>query len=469
MAAIERLAIPLFGVGEQAAVPFLSTVDRVNAYVEPLATGRQSFALIGMPGMKVFTAYGAQPARAALVREGELDVYLIAGDSLFRLNPSLSIITLGAFPTSSGAAWIADGGDQLFVNDGVKAYVYTRSTQTIAPVTDPNYPIRARGGMFAMGRFWVYRDDRVYASNVYNGLTWNALDFFTAEAAHDGVVSVASIGNQLVVFGQRSVEWWGPTSASDLPGALGYRPVTSAVVDIGLAAERGWAIVNGRLLFLARSVGSDMIAEVVPYRVELVRAPQIETWLAQTSIHHDAVATSYTINGHPFWQVTFPHGGTWVLDVSMMLWSRRISDRRPFFRGWLALASQGRLLFCDAFDGIIWEVDGTRQHEGDDPLIFEVTSHHLLSGGKMVTLSSVQVDVETGIGETGDPVAMIQLSKDGGRTWGHEAFVPLGQIGQYRRRATRWRCGSARDLAVRLRITDPVPRRVCGAYVMVRY
>ncbi|NOT96234.1 MAG: hypothetical protein HOP00_07985, partial [Nitrospira sp.] len=59
----------------------------------------------------------------------------------------------------------------------------------------------------------------------------------------------------------------------------------------------------------------------------------------------------------------------------------------------------------------------------------------------------------------------IQVSKDGGHVWGSERWVPLGKIGDYRRRAVRRRLGASRDIAIRFRITDPIPRRVCGAYL----
>jgi hypothetical protein len=103
-------------------------------------------------------------------------------------------------------------------------------------------------------------------------------------------------------------------------------------------------------------------------------------------------------------------------------------------------------------------------------LIFEVTSIHLLKHGDRFSADSVQIDIETGlglpVGQGDNPQGMIQVSKDGGHVWGAEKWVPLGKIGEYRRRATRRRLGAARDIAIRFRITDPIPRRLCGAYLM---
>src|SRR3990172_11737658 len=102
-------------------------------------------------------------------------------------------------------------------------------------------------------------------------------------------------------------------------------------------------------------------------------------------------------------------------------------------------------------------------------MIFQVTSIHMLKEGDQLSADSVQVDMETGLGtEEGqghNPQGMIQISKDGGHVWGEERFVSIGKTGEYTRRAIRRRIGAARDIAIRLRVTDPVPRRIVGAYL----
>jgi hypothetical protein len=68
--------------------------------------------------------------------------------------------------------------------------------------------------------------------------------------------------------------------------------------------------------------------------------------------------------------------------------------------------------------------------------------------------------MEAGVGKTtgqgSDPIIMLQVSKDGGHTWGNEIWVPFGKIGEYRRRAVWRRLGRSRDWVFKFRVTDPV-------------
>ena len=60
---------------------------------------------------------------------------------------------------------------------------------------------------------------------------------------------------------------------------------------------------------------------------------------------------------------------------------------------------------------------------------------------------------------------MLQVSKDGGKTWGAERWMDMGALGDYKARAKWNRLGMARNWTFRLKISDPVKRVVLGAYV----
>ena len=55
-----------------------------------------------------------------------------------------------------------------------------------------------------------------------------------------------------------------------------------------------------------------------------------------------------------------------------------------------------------------------------------------------------------------NPQAMLQVSRDGGFTYGNEMWTSFGQIGQYLRRAEWRRLGVSRNFVFKFRITDPV-------------
>jgi hypothetical protein len=475
-----RKAIAIFGLGSQQRSPFISTTKRINAVVEMTENGRQQAAIIGMPGLTSYITTGTRPARAFFIREGELTQYAVVDDIIYKLNANLAPEILGTFTTIEGPVWIADSGIELLFNDGVKAYIYNTMTLTFTQITDPSFPANARGGEFLQQRFWVYTTTgveagRVYGSDQLNGLSWDPLNFFTPEATPDGIVSITRWFNDLIVWGRTSIEWWTGNSV-EIPGLLGFQPITGANTEVGLSGERAYGAVGQRLFFLGRVSGQAGIYEIVNYSAKKVSTPGVDADIVLRGNHTVSIGAGYMIGGHSIFQITFPGDSvqtaiTWALDADSMLWCTRESYGKPYYRGLFVQSTLDRIFISDAFTGTFWEMSDASYSEGTDPLIFEVTSIHLLKEGDMLTVDNLQIDVETGlglsVGQGSDPQGIIQISKDAGHTWGLERWVPLGKIGEYKRRAARRRIGSARGIAIRFRITDPIPRKVTGAYLIM--
>jgi hypothetical protein len=471
-------AISIFGLGSLQRSPFVSTVDRVNAVVEMTENGRQQAAIFGMPGLESAAAFGIDVCRAFFIREGELILYFVVLDRITRLPLGGSPTVLGTFTTTTGPVWITDNGTQIFINDGVTAYIYNTSTSAWAQVTDADYPVNARGGTFLQGRFWVYTTSgasagRVYGSDQFNGLAWDGLNFFTPEATPDGIAGIDRWFNDLIVFGKSSIEWWSGVSVQ-IAGQLGFQPIAGANTEVGLIGELAYGRAGQRLLFLGRSNGQAGIYEIKNYSALKISPPAVDADLAPRTNRATAIATGYMVAGHPIVQFSFRGATaidaiTWAIDLLSDSWCRRVSFGRPYYRGLIAATTLERIFIADAFTGIIYEMKDSIYTEGSDPLIFEVTGIHLLKEGDVLTVHAVQIDLETGLGAAGaNPQAIIQISKDGGHTWSSEAWVTMiGKTGEYKRRVRRRRIGSARDIAIKLRITDPVKRVVTGAYLVL--
>ena len=80
-----------------------------------------------------------------------------------------------------------------------------------------------------------------------------------------------------------------------------------------------------------------------------------------------------------------------------------------------------------------------------------------------------ELDVESGVGAPEccgvNPVWMLDISKDGGRTFGPlQTFRSMGRIGEYLTRLRWLRLGQGRQWILRLQSTDPVRRVIIGTY-----
>jgi hypothetical protein len=228
------------------------------------------------------------------------------------------------------------------------------------------------------------------------------------------------------------------------------------------------------MYIVGNSNGQTGVYKIVGYAAVKISPSWVDDELAKRPTHSIALCTAYMVGGHPIFQLTLPNINkaqalTVIYDASNNLWSYRESLAKPYYRGLFAVTNSDTVYITDAFEGTINKMVETVYDECGEPMPFEVTSIHLLKDGSKLTIDKLQIDMETGLGKpTGhgsDPQGMIQISKDGGHVWGSERWVPLGKVGEYKRRAIRRRLGSARDIAIRFRITDPVPRRVSGAYL----
>ena len=470
-------AIPIFGLGNPQRSPFLSSVDRLNCIVEQTENGRQHAAVLGLPGLVRHATPGETPIRGIFAKKGALTFYLAVGGSVVVLAPNGTTQTIATLTTDSGPVWMDDNGTQLFINDGITPLIYTYSTGLSAIITDIDYQVGARGAVFLQGRFWVYtvsgsNAGRCYASDLYDGLSWNALNFITPAARPTGIVGIDRWANDLVIRGQGSVEWWSG-APTPIAGALGFQPSAPANTQVGAVAEQGSGKVGQRYFFLGESDGTAGVFELVGYQAKKVSIPAVDDAMSRQSVP-TAICTGYMVNDHPIFQVTIPsenpaNAMTWIYDASTEEWSRRGSHGKPYYRGLMAAGTNSAVYITDAFSGNLYKMVEHAYDEDGEVMEYEVTSLHLLQEGDGFAIDKIQIDMETGLGNPippGDiPHGVLQVSKDGGHTWAIERYPDLGKMGRYTMRAQEHQFGWARDFAVRFRITDPIPRRVSGAYL----
>ena len=70
-------------------------------------------------------------------------------------------------------------------------------------------------------------------------------------------------------------------------------------------------------------------------------------------------------------------------------------------------------------------------------------------------------------GQGDDPQVMLQMSNDGGHSYGSENWRGAGKLGEYKKRLIWNRLGASRDRVFRIKVTDPVKWVILGAFVEV--
>jgi hypothetical protein len=379
-------------------------------------------------------------------------------------NNGVSVV-LGTLSTFSGRVSITDNGVQILIVDGQFGYVFNTNTLVFTQITAPG---------FVAGDTCTYINSRFIVQNInsgqfsisgqYDGLTWDALDFANAEADPDLLVRVIADSGLLMLFGEKTIEPWGDSGALDFP----FARIGSGAIEWGLAARWSLCKFMDSLIFLRKNrLGQVQICVHQSGAAQPVSTPEIDSVIGSYSATSDATAFAYMMNGHPFYQINFPSiGKSWLFDGQSRSWSKLASGSGRH-RAELHTQFLGKNYVSDYENGKIYLLDDSVYTDDGELIPREFISRHV-GAGDYSTISSLWLEVESGVGDQigqgYDPQIMMQISRDGGRTYGAESWRPIGKVGEYRRRAKWLRLGRARDWVFKFRITDPVKTVITQAW-----
>jgi hypothetical protein len=454
--------VPLFGLGTQGKSLNVNAQSRKNLYVEVQQDPEKHvLTLYPTPGLATFVNFGATPIRGTY-EHGEL-MYVVHRNKLYSVTAAGVATARGTLLTYSGRVSISDNGAQLMIVDGDYGYIYTVATTTLAQIVHADFP----GGdmvAFLNGRFIVNNPatGEFAISGVYDGTSWDALDFATAEADPDNIVGLIVESGQLALFGGKTTEFWGDNGAADFPlGRIG-----SAAIEWGLAARWSLTKFMDGLMFLRKNrIGGLQVCIQSGASAQAVSTPELDNEFSNYTTVSDASGFAYVSGGHAFYQINFPtEGKSWLYDGKA--WSE-LESGGGRHRAEMHQSFQNKSYVTDYENGKLYLLDDSVYSDDGATIVREFTSRHQASGA-LKTLSELWLEMEAGVGlQTGQgttPQVMMQISRDGGHTWGNEIWREFGAAGEYKARAKWNRLGQARDFVFRFRVTDPVNTTFVAAW-----
>lgn len=448
--------IPLFGIGNVGKSVNVDAQKRTNLYVEMQRDAEKgNLTLYPTPGLETFVNFGSYPSRG-VYKMGDF-LYVVNRFTLWRVANDGAMTNLGSLVTASGRVDFSDNGTQIIIVDGPNGYIYNTSTLAFTQITSPNWP-GASTVTFLNGYFVITEPDsgRFYCSALYDGLTWAALDFATAESNPDDLIRVMADNGQLILFGPETTEFWGDSGAQDFP----FARVGAAAIEWGLAARWSLAKFMDSTIFLRRNrLGAVQVCTLAGYNAVPVSNPEIDSIFSKYSGVENATGFSYMVSGHPFYQINFPSADeSWLYDGLTRAWSK-VQSGKGRHRAEMQQNYLDRSYVSDYENGKLYYFrDGAYTDDGA-PIVRELITRHQ-SIGQWSVFDEIWMEMEAGaadlVGQGSDPKLMLQISKDGGHTWGREIMVAMGKQGEYRRRAVFRNLGRARDWVFKFRVTDPV-------------
>lgn len=463
--------VNLFGLSMRGVSPVISAQRRINCYVQvEEEEDKTKLSLIGSPGLTLFVGENISGASRCLWPVNSLSTPLLFSlnqNTLYSITNAGIVTAIGTIGTSSGDASMVDDGTFLMLVDGDKGYAYNMMVPAgLNEITDGNFTTSPKTVTWDDTHFIV--NDGVtnewQASAEGDPTTWPAVQInFTGSAgALQAVIADHSIVN---IYGGKFTEFWQDTGSTDNP----YARIPGSAQEFGL--KSAWSLAkfdNSMVGLFADKQGALRVGRMSGFRPDPLSTQAIDFLLQSYTNTENAVGYAYTNAGHPMYQISFPSdNATLEYDGRSKSWGERQDTSGNRYWGNKFANLVNRKLVADYRNGQIYEIDDTVYTDNGSSLPMEVWSKHIWNDDKYISIDQLQIDIEQGvgnlIGQGSAPRMMLEVSKDGGRTFKAISWSNMGAIGQYTQRCIWKSLGAARDWVLKLRVTDPVKRIITGA------
>lgn len=463
----QAIPINITGGSYESRTRPLSSQKTVNFYPQYVEQGKEQFVLHSFPGLLLKgSVTGADRGMTVMAEVG----YRVAGTTLYSFDNSGSHSQIGTIPGTTRCTFANDGVN-LVVCTGGSVYVYDGTTLSVVTDTD----IVGSTAVTFINNQFVYTNNGFFVvSTVGDPTSASGLDVAGAESQPDDLVRAYAFQQNVLMFGERSVEPWWNTGAGYPP----FARMDGQIMEVGCQAVHSIANTDEFIYWLG---DDNAIYQATGGQKRRVSSPAITHDIEQMATKSDAIGYTFTFDGTNFYAINFPGANkTYCLNESLQ------------DKGWFELSSgtdgnkyQGSSLIsvygdnyvADTANGNLYVLDvDTYTNNSETIQRQRVTSsiNSKLFGvqGKRVQMSRFEVIMESGVGlisgQGESPQIIMEVSYDGGRSWVSKGFASVGKLGQSTLRVQLYSLDSFYDAIFRITTSDPVPFEIYSAAIDLR-
>ena len=295
---------------------------------------------------------------------------------------------------------------------------------------------------------WVFKDN-------YGNVTYK-----NAETSSDSIVNIKAVGSTLYVLGKKTIEIWQRGTTNEEPWIC-----TSYTTNAsnGVAAPDSVTVCGSSVFYIGKG---DSYAKAVMCITGTQYTKVSEPWLDRVLLNEtseSAYGFSYAVGSHVFYVIHLPESRQcWTYDTATKEWHERRSRQRG-----TGTETPWRVTDMIWFKGKFWAFcdDGCAYTHDEDYYFedFADTGDRLpmirhRQGAVIVNQNApfvfLELAVECNTGTYADyherPYLQLEISKDGGNTWGNVRQASLGLAGQYSHRVRFLSLGLNRLCVLRL-------------------
>lgn len=415
------------------------------------------------------------------------EAYFVNGNRLIKLlqtkkpnnTSTYSLVNLGIIDGVGRCSFADNGTQMIIINSSGIGYIYNEdAAPKLRSISAPGFNANGKPEqvVFVDGYFIVTTDDKkAIVSAVNDGLSWNALDFISAESDPDEVIAPFVSNNQLYLLGTQTTEAFNNIGGAGVP----FRR-SGFFLPIGCSAPNSVTQLGGQVLWLGR--GENEKPSI--YLFQGGQTQKVSTTAIDNIIHNlrddeiaNAFSWAYSLRGSMFTGFTFGDF-TFVYDIATGRWHERQSIVRDSIgvittkrcRINTVLNAYNELIVGDSEDGRIGFIDERIYMEYDEPLQSFFTTAPVFNNNMPFALPVIELLCESGVGneQVQDPQVRLEISRDGA-LFEQPRTRELGRVGNRKIRQVWNKNGQVRQYCIfKITISDPVKRRLYGLSVKIK-
>jgi hypothetical protein len=358
----------------------------------------------------------------------------------------------------------------VVANRAAYSYNAAATNPVVAQITDPNMgtPI----GCTSINSQMLYDQNggtsQIFeVSNVGDPTTINGLNFASAESDSSPLVRPYAYKQVANMFKTESNELWWNSGQGNPP----FDRIQGGIINVGLGAPYSIAQTPDFLFYFGNDNQVHTLTGGTGAVDTPISTPAMAKLFQKYTTTSDAIGWAMELEGQWFYVITFPTQNiSWCYPVGgeWFQWGSGLTGR---IQGNDFADCYGLKIVDDYQSGNLYLLDAETYTDNGNPIIRQrdsgpIYGELLKAPGKEFEINYIEIIMETGVGlVTGQgsvPKLGIQMSRDGGKTFGTERLINIGVAGQ----ETTVKTGSFgrfKNCVIRLNSSDPVYTAIYSA------
>jgi hypothetical protein len=437
-----------------------------NCFAEKAPEGaKQPWSVLCRPGLVTFATLTGGAFRGGLNLDGV--GYVVNGTAVDKVEDTGVVTNIGAF-AGSGPVFMArnrkDPNPQIaLVSGGLRAYI---EADVVANITDTDLPPPVSADTIGGYMVFAIESGRYFWTSIDDLTAINSADFASAEANPDGLNCVKTRGQEIILFGPKSVEFHALTGSSRT-----FDRLQNTTLDLGCLAGAAVQSLNGVPIFPA---SDGTVRRLNAYSPERISTHAVERSIDALEDKSAMTAFVFQMQGHQFYvlnSVDF----TWACDLSTGHWQEWSTYQLDRWRAEGSLEIGNMRIVGDYDLAKLYELDLTAFDDAGEYLQWRLRSGPTGEYPNRFVADQLYLDMLVGVGlATGtvtdtEPQILLRTSNDDGRTWSSEMSRPLGAEAVYKKQVSFRNLGASGQDGMRFEITVSAAVARCLQGAALRY